>query len=75
MVPTEDISYFPPYNAAITITDATAKKYPNLVKVLSPVAGKISNLTMQNLNARIDVLGEDADEVAKSFIRAAGLVK
>jgi glycine betaine/choline ABC-type transport system substrate-binding protein len=30
---------------------------------------------MQNLNARIDVLGEDADEVAKSFIRAAGLVK
>jgi osmoprotectant transport system substrate-binding protein len=75
MVPSEDISYFPPYNAAITITDATAKKYPNLVKVLSPIAAKINNATMQNLNARIDVLGEDADEVAKSFIRAAGLVK
>ncbi len=75
MVPQEDIAYFPPYNAAITITEATAKKYPNLVKVLTPIAGKISNGTMQNLNARIDVLGEDADEVAKSFIRAAGLVK
>jgi glycine betaine/choline ABC-type transport system substrate-binding protein len=30
---------------------------------------------MQNLNARIDVLGEDADEVAKSFLVAAKLIK
>jgi osmoprotectant transport system substrate-binding protein len=75
MVPTEDISYFPPYNAAITMTDATAKKYPQLVKALAPIAAKISNATMQNLNARIDVLGEDADTVAKSFLSASGLVK
>jgi osmoprotectant transport system substrate-binding protein len=75
MVPSEDISYFPPYNAAITMTDATAKKYPQLVKALAPIAAKISNATMQNLNARIDVLGEDADTVAKSFLSASGLVK
>jgi osmoprotectant transport system substrate-binding protein len=75
MVPTEDISYFPPYNAAITMTDATAKKYPQLVKALAPIAAKISNATMQNLNARIDVLGEDADTVAKSFLSASGLLK
>ena len=75
MVPSEDISYFPPYNAAITMTDAIAKKYPQLVKALAPIAGKISNATMQNLNARIDVLGEDADTVAKSFLSASGLVK
>ncbi len=75
MVPAEDISYFPPYNAAITMTDATAKKYPQLVKALAPIAAKISNATMQNLNARVDVLGEDADTVAKSFLSASGLVK
>jgi len=75
MVPAEDISYFPPYNAAITMTDATAKKYPQLAKALAPIAAKISNATMQNLNARIDVLGEDADTVAKSFLSASGLVK
>ena len=75
MVPTEDISYFPPYNAALTMPDAVAKKYPQLVKALAPIAGKISNATMQNLNARIDVLGEDADTVAKSFLSASGLVK
>mgnify|MGYP000370219504 FL=1 len=75
MVPQEDISYFPPYNAALTMTDATAKKYPQLVKALAPIAGKISNATMQNLNARVDVLGEDADVVAKSFLTASGLVK
>ncbi len=75
MVPSEDISYFPPYNAAITMTDATAKKYPQLVKALAPIAAKISNATMQNLNARVDVLGEDADTVAKSFLSASGLVK
>ena len=75
MVPTEDISYFPPYNAALTMTNATAKKYPQLVKALAPIAAKISNATMQNLNARVDVLGEDADTVAKSFLTASGLVK
>jgi osmoprotectant transport system substrate-binding protein len=75
MVPQEDISYFPPYNAALTMTDATAKKYPQLVKALAPIAAKISNATMQNLNARVDVLGEDADTVAKSFLSASGLVK
>jgi osmoprotectant transport system substrate-binding protein len=75
MVPSEDISYFPPYNAALTLTDATAKKYPQLVKALAPIAAKISNATMQNLNARIDVLGEDPDVVAKSFLSASGLVK
>ena len=75
MVPAEDISYFPPYNAALTMPDAVAKKYPQLVKALAPIAGKISNATMQNLNARVDVLGEDADTVAKSFLSASGLVK
>jgi osmoprotectant transport system substrate-binding protein len=75
MVPAEDISYFPPYNAALTMPDAVAKKYPQLVKLLAPIAGKISNATMQNLNARVDVLGEDADTVAKSFLSASGLVK
>ncbi len=74
-VPTEDKSYFPPYNAALTMPDSIAKKYPQLVKALAPIAGKISNAVMQNLNARIDVLGEDADAVAKSFIIAAKLVK
>jgi osmoprotectant transport system substrate-binding protein len=75
MVPAEDISYFPPYNAALTMPDAVAKKYPQLVKALAPIAAKISNATMQNLNARVDVLGEDADTVAKSFLSASGLVK
>ncbi|MEI8215405.1 MAG: glycine betaine ABC transporter substrate-binding protein [Actinomycetota bacterium] len=75
MVPQEDVSYFPPYNAALTMTNATAKKYPQLVKALAPIAAKISNATMQNLNARVDVLGEDADTVAKSFLTASGLVK
>ena len=75
MVPAEDLSYFPPYNAALTMTDATAKKYPQLVKALAPIAAKISNATMQNLNARVDVLGEDADTVAKSSLSASGLVK
>lgn len=74
-VPMEDKSYFPPYNAALTLPDSIAKKYPQLVKALAPIAGKISNAVMQNLNARIDVLGENPDAVAKSFVLAAKLAK
>jgi glycine betaine/choline ABC-type transport system substrate-binding protein len=43
--------------------------------IYDAIAGKISNPVMQNLNARIDVLGEDADAVAKSFLVAAKLIK
>jgi osmoprotectant transport system substrate-binding protein len=71
----DDKNYFPPYNAAITMPDRIAKKYPKLVKLLAPIAGKISNRTMATLNARIDVLGEDPDQVAKDFLRAAKLIK
>ena len=73
-VPAEDLSYFPAYNAAITTTDAIAKKYPQLIKALAPISAKISNAVMQNLNARVDVLGEDADSVAKSWLAGAGLI-
>lgn len=71
----DDKNYFPAYNAAITTTSAIAKKYPSLIKALTPLAGLISNATMQTLNARIDVLGEDADDVAKSWLSQVGLVK
>lgn len=71
----DDANYFPPYNAAITMPDRVAKKYPQLVKLLAPIAGKISNRTMATLNARVDVLGENPDQVAKDFLRAAKLIK
>ena len=74
-VPTENRNYFPAYNAAITMPDSVAKKYPQLVKALSPLAAKVTNAVMQNLNARVDVLGEDPDAVAKSFLVTAGLIK
>ncbi len=71
----DDANYFPPYNAAITMPASFAKKYPKLVKILAPIAGKISNQTMAVMNARVDVLGEDPDTVAKDFLRAAKLIK
>ena len=74
-VPTEDKPYFPPYNAALTMPNKVAKKYPQLVKALAPIAAKVTNAVMQNLNARVDVLGEDPDSVAKSFLIASGLIK
>ncbi len=74
MVPKEDVHYFPAYNAAITMGDAIAKKYPQLVKALAPISALISNQTMATLNARVDVLGEDGDTVAKSWLASVGLI-
>jgi osmoprotectant transport system substrate-binding protein len=73
-VPAEDVHYFPAYNAAITMSDAIAKKYPQLVKALAPISALISNQTMATLNARIDVLGEDGDTVAKSWLASVNLL-
>lgn len=71
----DDRDYFPPYNAAITIREATAKKYPKLVTALNAVSARLTAPVMATLNARVDVLGESEDEVAKDFLRSIGYLK
>lgn len=70
----DDKKFFPIYNAAMTMRQETYEKYPALEKVLQPVIAKLDDATMQQLNARVDVEGEEPGKVSADWLGKQGLL-
>lgn len=71
----DDKHFFPVYNAALTLRQATADKYPQIQQYLAPVAAKLDDQTMQQLNAKVDADGLDPKKVAHDWLVQNGFVK
>ncbi|MBC7372974.1 MAG: glycine betaine ABC transporter substrate-binding protein [Frankiales bacterium] len=71
----DDKSFFPPYNIAptmkTTVYEANSTKYDTLFGAIS---AKLTNEQLTQLNARVDVDGEDPAAVAKDFLKENGLI-
>lgn len=70
----DDRRYFPPYQAVPFARDATLTAYPALADVLNRLAGRIDAPTMRRLNAEVDGRGRRAEDVAREFLEAEGLL-
>ena len=72
----DDKKFFPPYYAAPIIRAQTLAKYPELVRILNRLAGKLDNRTMQTLNLQVDRKDNprQARDVAREFLVASGLI-
>jgi osmoprotectant transport system substrate-binding protein len=71
----DDKKFFPNYNAAPQINTETLKKYPAIAGVLDPITERLDNEVAQELNARVDVDGEDPHAVALDWMKEEGFVK
>jgi osmoprotectant transport system substrate-binding protein len=71
----DDLQYFPPYECAIVVRQDALEKYPGLRGVLTELSGKISAETMRRLNYELDGEHRPAREIARGFLRSAGLEK
>ncbi len=71
----DDLGFFPKYDAAPIVRQETLEKYPELEEALNGLAGKISVEDMQKMNARVDIDGEKAEDVARDFLIEKGLIK
>ena len=71
----DDKHFFPLYNLTEVIQADVLKKYPVLKKIFAKLNPKLTNPTMQKLNAKVDVAGEDPAIVARDFLVHQGLVK
>jgi osmoprotectant transport system substrate-binding protein len=71
----DDKSFFPVYNASLTLPKATADKYPAIAKIMAPVAAKLTNDAMVKLNASVDVDGLTPKEAAKQWLQTEGFLK
>ncbi|WAP51291.1 glycine betaine ABC transporter substrate-binding protein [Arthrobacter sp. ATA002] len=70
----DDRNFFPAYNAAPVIYTETLQKYPELEAVLEQVAERLDDETMRSLNLKVDVQGEEPEQVAYDWMVAEGLV-
>ncbi|MHA5049849.1 glycine betaine ABC transporter substrate-binding protein [Streptomyces sp. SD15] len=75
VVMADDKKFFPNYNAAPAINSKALEKYPAIAEVLDPITKKLNNTVAQELNAKVDVDGEDPHQVALDWLKQEGFVK
>ncbi|NEY32837.1 glycine/betaine ABC transporter substrate-binding protein [Streptomyces sp. PRKS01-65] len=71
----DDKRFFPNYNATPVVNTKVLEKWPEIAGVLAPVTAKLTDAVARELNARVDVDGEDPHHVALDWMRKEGFVK
>lgn len=76
LVPLEDDKrYFPNYNVSLVVRDEVEEKYPEIETLMAPVTEKLTDDVLVDLNARIDVDGDEAAQVADDWLREEGFIE
>lgn len=71
----DDKNFFPNYNASLTLKQSLLTKYPAIATIVDPVAAKLDDAAMTELNAEVDAQGLPADQVAKDWLKQNGFIK
>lgn len=69
----DDKHAFPPYEAAFVVREEALAAHPGLREALAELSGKFKSKVMQNLNYQVDGKHVPIAEVAKGFLKQAGL--
>jgi glycine betaine/choline ABC-type transport system substrate-binding protein len=70
----DDLAFFPPYYAAPLVRQELLDEDPAVADVLNSLAGSLDDQTMADLNAQVDVEGEEPEDVARAFLEEQGLI-
>jgi osmoprotectant transport system substrate-binding protein len=65
----------PVYAPAPIVREAALKQHPTLPAALAPLFRLLDGPTLQGLNAKIQLEGQDAKKVAADFLKSKGLLK
>jgi len=71
----DDKQFFPVYQGGFTLQADILTKYPKIADVMALMTPKLTTEQMQQLNAKVDVDGEDPQDVAVDWLEETGLVK
>lgn len=71
----DDKQFFPPYNGAYVVRMDAVEAHPELLEALNGLGGTLPDEKMQELNYLVEVEEKPVDQVARDFLREAGLVK
>lgn len=67
--------FFPKYNLAPVVRTEVLEEHPEIKELFSPLVQILTDAKMQELNARVDVDGEDYTAVARDFLIEEGLLE
>ncbi|MCA0989160.1 glycine betaine ABC transporter substrate-binding protein [Guptibacillus algicola] len=70
----DDKNFFPPYYAAPVVRQDTLDSHPKLADIVNELGGKISEEEMSEMNAKVDLDGEEPEKVAMNFLKEKGLI-
>lgn len=70
----DDKNLFPPYQGAPLLRKETVEKYPEIVRVLNKLGGKISDDQMRKMNYQVNVEGQSPNEVAINYLKEAEII-
>ncbi len=73
VVLTDDQEFFPSYLPSLNVAEGV-EGIDQLAALFAPITSALDNETMRALNARVDVDGEQPEDVARSFLEENGLV-
>lgn len=71
----DDRQFFPKYNLSGVVNGELLDEHPQIADLLAPVSEKLTNDVLLELNAKVDVDGEDPADVAFEWLTQEGLVE
>lgn len=71
----DDKGFFPKYDAVPIVRMDTLEQFPELEELMSKLADSITEEEMIAMNARVDIDGEKAEDVARDFLIEKGLIE
>lgn len=70
----DDKEFFPSYQGGFTLKQETLDEYPEIADVIGEVSPLLTTEVMQQLNAKVDVDGEDPEDVAIDWLEEQELI-
>lgn len=71
----DDKQFFPPYFGTAIIKMDKLEKHPEIAELIDKLAPLLTDETMAQLNSRVDIDGEEEDQVAHDFLVEHGLIQ
>lgn len=70
----DDRSVFPNYNASVVVGKKVLQQHPDIARIFAPVSARLTDATLIDLNAKVDVDGQEPARVAMDWLRKEGFV-
>jgi osmoprotectant transport system substrate-binding protein len=71
----DDRKYFPNYNVSLVVRHGVLEDHPEIQQLIEPVAEKLTNEVLLELNAELDVKGREPADVAAEWLTDEGFLQ